>query len=121
MLAKLNEQANSIHHNFNEFEKRVRAEARKAIQDGDIPRWLRLTDERLRAQKAVNELLDQLEDQAMSSAVQKSVSDALDARTQEARDLVAKMKKAGQILDTITEFANLAVAVLGTVKTIVRP
>lgn len=114
MIAKLNKTANSLHHSFNEFEKRARAEARAAIKARDQQRWQKITDERRRAGDAMNDLLDLLEDQAMSTAAQKDIADALGDSTGKARDLLGKMKRAEKILETVTNFANLLVGVLGT-------
>ncbi len=118
MLVKLNKLANTLHHNFNEFEKRARAEARAAIKAGDIARWREITKKRRAAGDAMNDILDLLEDQAMSTATQKEIAVALGNSTAKARDLVGKMKKVGEILDTVTKFANLLVGILGTVRAI---
>lgn len=114
MIAQLNKVANSLHHSFNEFEKRARAEARAAIKARDEAQWQKITDERRRAGKAMNELLDLLEDQAMSTDAQKEIAGELGKSTVKARDLLGKMKKAGKVLEAVTNFANLLVGVLGT-------
>lgn len=113
-IEKLNKMANSLHNSFNEFDKRARAEARAAIKARDQQRWEKIRDERRRAGKAMNDLLDLLEDQAMSTDAQKDIADALGGSTVEARDLVTKMKNAEKVLETVTGFANLLVDVLGT-------
>lgn len=118
MLMELNKSANSIHHSFNEVEKIARAEARAAIKARDRQRWKKIRAERRRAGDAVNEILDILEDQAMSTAVQKEIAVALGNSTTKARDLVSKMKTAGKVLDTVAKFANLMVGILGTVRAI---
>ncbi len=118
MLVKLNKLANTLHHNFNEFEKRARAEARAAIKAGDIARWREITKKRRAAGDAANDILDLLENEAMSTTVQKDIAVALEKSTAEARDLVSKMKKAEKVLDTVAKFANLLTGILGTVRAI---
>ena len=118
MLMELNKSANSIHHSFNEVEKIARAEARAAIKTGDIAGLRKITIERRRAGDAVNAILDILENQAMSTTVQKSISNTLTDAAAKARGLVRKMKKAVKVLKTVTQFANLLVGVLGTVRAI---
>ena len=118
-IAKLNKMANSLHHSFNEFEKRARAEARAALKARDEARWQKITDERRRAGNALNDLLDLLEDQAMSTDAQKEIAGELGKSTVKARDLLGKMKKAEKVLEAVTGFANLLVGVLGTAAKIV--
>lgn len=113
-ITQLNKVANSLHHSFNEFEKRARAEARAAIKAGDQSRWKKITGERRRAGDAMNDLLDLLEDQAMSTDTQKKIAGALGESTTKARDLIAKMNKAEKVLQTVTQFANLLTGILGT-------
>jgi len=115
---ELNKSANSIHHSFNEVEKIARAEARAAIKAGDIAGLKKITAERRRAGDAVNALLDILEKQAMSTAVQKNIATTLTDAAAKARGLVRKMKKAVNVLKTVAQFANLLVGVLGTVRAI---
>ncbi len=119
MLAKLNEKARSLQHNIGEFDKAAREAARAAAQAGDFNRKNAISRQRREAVRAANDLLDILEDQAMSTDTQKAIANELDSASAEARGLLADLKKAGDILDTVTKIANLATAVLGTVKTIV--
>jgi len=116
--AEINRLANSIHHHFNEYDKQARAAARQAIADDDRDRWRKITAARETARKDKEKLLDLLESELLSEDTVSEVVEALEAQAGKARDLLAKLKKAGEVLDAIKQGAELATSILGTVKKI---
>lgn len=116
--AEISRLGNSIHHHFNEFDKQARAAARAAIVNNDQARWRTITDEREKARRAKEELLDLLESELLSEATVSEVVDALEAGSKKARKLLDRMRKASDVLNAIKEGAELATSLLGTVKKI---
>jgi len=116
--AEINRLGNGIHHQFNEIDKRARAEARAAIAANDHSRWQEVKTARDKARRAKDEALDLLESELLKEQNVTEVVNALKFHSSRARKLLDRMRTAADALNAIKQGAELATGLLGTLKTI---
>lgn len=116
---KLVKIANSIDFHFSEYARKLREEKVKARLLGQNQRFERIDTALRNARASVNEALDILEDEMLSTATVDELVNRLDGHASSARDLLKQMREMADNLKKIEDGAKLAAEVLKTIKQIV--